>query len=287
MRACPSIVATMHSSDDRDTLIHQVRARQLAALAAMVAITLTTASFVRLPGRTVLLRALGSEISYEFSGAAQYTLLLGGIVCSGLVAVLRAGQRARSLTFAEAASFWGLPLQVVLVALSVLDQLSWWGFQIGIAVLTGMLLAIIVALQTQSAERDVSRARLMLNAITYALSLLVFAAIYAMRLRSMLSATALAVSATLLSAELLRDTDTPISQVWGWSALVGLLIGEMTWALNYTRMSTRSGAVLLLAAFYALSGIIQQHLWRRLDRRGAIEFLIALLIGVAVASALA
>lgn len=253
----------------------------------MVVITLATASFVRLPGRTVFLRALGSEVSYEFSGAAQYTLLLTGIVCSGLVFVLRAGRRARSRTLVEAASFWGLPLQLVLTALLLLDSLSWWGFQIGLAVLTGVVLAIVVALQARSAEEDVGRARLILNAITYALALLVFTAIYGMRLRSMLSATALSVSATLLAAELFRDIDTPIDQVWGWSALVGLLIGETTWALNYTRLSPRAGAVLLLAAFYALSGIIQQHLWQRLDRRSVAEFVVALLAGAVLAIVLA
>jgi hypothetical protein len=279
----PSIVAVMdHLAEDNNTLLYEVRARQLSSLVGLVVLTLVTATFVRLPGRTWLLRLLGSEASYEFSGAAQYVVLLSGIVCAGLAAIMRAGRHRGTLGPLQIATFWGLPLQLTLVALLLLDTLSWWGFQVSLALLAGALLAIIVTLQVRSAENNAGPARLALNAITYGLALVIFAAVYDTRLRSALSATALFASGALLSAELFRDTDTPAWRVWLLSALVGLLLGEMTWALNYIRLSTRGGAVLLLTVFYALTGLIQQHLWQRLSRRTVIEFLIAVLGGIIV-----
>jgi len=123
--------------------------------------------------------------------------------------------------------------------------------------------------------------------MTYALALIAFVAIYALRLRSILSATALLATSALLGAELFRDTSASASAVWWWSILVGGVLSEMTWALNYTRLNTRSGAVFLFTAFYVLTGLIQQHLWQRLNRRAVGEFLISLAIGVVVAAALA
>lgn len=267
-------------SDDR--LLRIVRGRQLAALAGLVVLTLASASFVRLPGRTLVLRLLGSDLSYEFTGAAQYVILLSGIVCAGVAAILRAGRSRGTLGLAQMATFWGLPLQLALTGLLLLDTLSWWGFQIAVAMLVGVLLVVIVPLQLRSFERSSGSARLALNILTYALALIIFAAVYNARLRSALSATALLASAALLSAELFRDTETPALRVWLWSGLVGLLLSEMTWVLNYTRLSTRAGTVLLLTVFYVLTGIIQQHLWGRLTRRTVIEFLITALGGVVI-----
>ena len=58
---------------------------------------------------------------------------------------------------------------------------------------------------------------------------------------------------------------------------------ELTWALNYTQLNTRAGAVLLFTGFYVLTGLIQQHLWQRLGRRAVVEYVIALVGGIAVA----
>jgi hypothetical protein len=273
----------MEHNNGFDDAVRESRGRLLASLVGLVVLTLATASFVRLPGRTVLVGFLGSEVSYRFSGAAQYTLLLAGMVCAGLVAVWRAGQKRQAVSLLTAATFWGLPLHIVLSGLLLLDTLSWWGYQIGLAVLVGAVIATVITLQMRSAAQPLGPARLALNGITYAIALLAFAAIYAARWRSLLSATTVLMASTLLSAELFRDTDTPTWQVWLWSGLVGLLLSEMTWALNYTQLNTRAGAVLLLTGFYVLSGIIQQHLWQRLSRRAVIEFGAALAGGILVA----
>jgi len=269
-----------------DSALREVRRRLLTSMVGLIVLTLATASFVRLPGRTLLMRFLGSEVSYEFSGAAQYTVLLIGMVTAGLVAIARAGQRRRPLRLVEAATFWGLPLHVALGGLLLLDLLSWWGYQIGLAVLAGAVIAAIVSLQMRSASQAIGLPRLILNGVTYALALLTFALVYGARARSLLSATAVFISALLLCAELFRDTDAPPWHVWLWSGLAGLLLSELTWALNYTQLNTRAGAVLLLTGFYVLSGVMQQHLWRRLDRRALVEFGIALAGGLLVAAAL-
>lgn len=280
------IVAPMVDAESRTRVTAEVRGRLLASLAGLVALTLALASFVRLPGRTLVISVLGSDVSYEFSGAAQYTLLLALLVCTGLTAIHRVGRTAPATRLSGLSLFWGLPLLIALGALLLIDTLSWWGYQIIGAVAVGLMLAVVIALQLRSSDEGQSASRLVLNGITFAVALSIFMSLFGARLRSVISSTAIVGAAALLSTELFRDSHASARDVWAWSLMVGLVMGELTWAMNYTRLSTRPGGVLLLVCFYTVSGLAQQHLWGRLSRQAVTEFLVVLLGGIAVVVAL-
>ena len=57
-----------------------------------------------------------------------------------------------------------------------------------------------------------------------------------------------------------------------YSLLIGLLLGESAWALNYWRLSALAGGMTLLLIFYVIVGVVQQALLNRLTRRTLIEF---------------
>ena len=91
------------------------------------------------------------------------------------------------------------------------------------------------------------------------------------RLRSILSATGVLLVSAALSLELLRHPQK-VWRTWLYAGILGLLMGELTWALNYTSVSAQVGAGLLLLVYYAFSGLVQQHLWGHLSRRVVVEF---------------
>ena len=58
-----------------------------------------------------------------------------------------------------------------------------------------------------------------------------------------------------------------------YGVVVGLLLGEMTWALNYwPLLPGLTGGLLLLLSFYLAVGIALQGLQGRLSRRVSLEF---------------
>ncbi len=116
------------------------------------------------------------------------------------------------------------------------------------------------------------RARLLLDVLAYSSGLLLFLFVYQTRTRSLLSGTLIALIATLLSLEILRTVaDRPFTALL-YSGIVGLILGQVTWALNYWVLPGITGGLLLLLIFYLLIGFAQQGLQGRLTRRVLIEF---------------
>ncbi len=76
----------------------------------------------------------------------------------------------------------------------------------------------------------------------------------------------------LLAVELLRSTTSDVKMVLGYGMIVGLILGEVTWALNYWLLANLTGGLLLLLIFYLLTGLAQQGIQGRLNRRVLIEF---------------
>ena len=122
-----------------------------------------------------------------------------------------------------------------------------------------------------------SAARLGVNLAAYLAALIFFATIYSWKLRSLFSATGIGLVAGLLALELLRGSESDFRRTWMFAAAVGLSIGEMVWALNYWNLTGFMGGALLLVFFYAMTGLLQQYLWNRLNRIVFAEFALIVL----------
>ena len=120
----------------------------------------------------------------------------------------------------------------------------------------------------------------MLNVGVYIAGLILFVALYGSRLRSVISSTGILLASSMLTLELLRDTQSDTRRIWLYAAMTGLLMGELTWALNYCSIDARVGGTFLLLVFYVLTGLSQQYLWDRLTRRVAIEYGIIWTVGL-------
>jgi hypothetical protein len=110
----------------------------------------------------------------------------------------------------------------------------------------------------QSGRRS-REARLVLSLIAYVMGFVLFAAIFAPKFRSILSATAILIISALISAELFRGAGR-VDQHAMWVTVVAVCLGEVTWALNYWVLGAFAGGAILLLVFYTLTGLIRSYL---------------------------
>jgi hypothetical protein len=109
--------------------------------------------------------------------------------------------------------------------------------------------------------------------VAYLLALVFFTSIYQTRLRSLVTATSVTLAASLIALSILGEEKRPLGQTALYAGVIGLILGETTWALNYWRANVLTVGVLLMLLFYLLVGVAREHMRGTLDRRVLTEFL--------------
>ncbi len=248
---------------------------RLSVLIALILLTSVLFRFVQLPQVTRRFHLLGSPLEVNLTGQGLLVVLVAGLVTMGTRYILAAHPDApdrlpRPLYFS-----WVLPgllggMVAYLVELAP-TEIVWAG---------GLLLSTIViglAVEAEFAALSprhpaATRARLGLNILAYLLALLFFYLIYRTRARSLITATEVTLVAFLIALDLLGVAETRAARVVLYSAVIGLLVGEITWALNYWRLDNWTASLLLLLSFYLATGIAQQYLLDRLKPAVLLEF---------------
>ncbi len=199
---------------------------------------------------------IGSPLVWPYVGLLLVT------VCVGTDQVLRGHPR---LSMAEAGvSVFVLPSLIVLGAVLFL-RLPNIGHGLPLAaglIVAGTLLATALYAEYLTYDqlgRRSRQARLALSLIAYVMSFVIFAAIFAPKFRSLLSATAIFVASALISAELFRGAGRADQHAM-WVAVVAICMGQVTWALNYWVLGAFAGGAILLLIFYTLTGLIRSYL---------------------------
>jgi hypothetical protein len=235
---------------------------------------------------------LGSPITVTITSSTVLGILLAALVATGTEAVIRSHPRShellvpggRLLAAGRHWAYWALPVAVVIVALLLLPVTpSRFYWLAGLAV-TGVSLGLSLAgcyYTLDPFATGYRRARIGMNALTYAVALALFLVVYRTRTRSIVSATEVMLVSSLLALELLRGSARPLSLIAVYAGICGLLLGEATWALNYWRLDSLTGGLILLLMFYNVVGLGQNALQGRVSRRLLIEYF---LITVAAAA---
>lgn len=220
---------------------------------------------------------------------------LAGVViataCVGADQLIHAHWRARRRRRRYDLLLWIFPALVVAGGFLVL-RLPFFdsGLAVvaGVGVATGLFVAVVVC-QLHSLSNDDPHyrlARFVLSLLAYISAFGMYSAIYAPRLRSLYSATAVTIVTVLICLELFRGQMVDGRRAFLYAAVLGLAVGEVTWALNYWLIGPLAGGLLLLAVLYVGAGIVQSHLSGQLTRRTLVEFAgvggaaVALVLGV-------
>ena len=261
---------------------------RLGITVSVVVLGLLVSTFVPLPSQGLVLVLFGSELALRLSGAVQVALILVPLVCAGVDSVMRA--HPRSQPPAHRVALWMLPTLVVIVSFVVLGHLAWWGHGLAFIGLTGLVLAVVMVLQRRTAtpgDESNRVARVGLNAVAFAVGLILFVTLYGSRLRSILSTVGVLLVSGMLALELLRTVRRTTGYTWLYVGLTGVLMGELAWALSYCSLEPAIGGGFLLLAFYTLTGLMQQHLRGRLSKRVIVEFGAVCAIGLVLLTSIA
>jgi hypothetical protein len=222
--------------------------------------------------------ALGSPVTLSFTGTILFAIFLAvmaGAAAQSVVAVHPYFAGLSWNIYARTWTYWALPMAVAIISV-LLIPLATTAVVQALALLScaGFLALALVALYAtvERGQMGFRRARLALDALTYGCALLLFLFVYQTRTRSLVSSTLIGVTALLLAIEILRTATPRSSTTLVYSAIVGVILGQVTWALNYWVLPGMTGGLLLLLIFYLLVGIAQQGLQGRLTQRVMLEF---------------
>jgi hypothetical protein len=246
-----------------------------------------------LPTTIITLRALGSPVSIALTKTLVAALFLALLAAAGTESVINVHPKFvndPNYRFVQSWSTWTLPMAIAIIGVYLLPLAPTQPMQIVAILATGGLLALALFSLYTTVDREqvgFRRARFILDALSYGAALLLFLFVYQTRTRSLLSGTLVAMTATLLAVEILRTTIDRPGTIFAYGAIVGVILGQVTWALNYWwTLSNLNGGLLLLLIFYLVVGIAQHAIQDRLNRRVLWEFAIFALVALILIAAI-
>jgi hypothetical protein len=272
----PEQPARSYATFDREML------RRLSVVSWAVVAAMVVSLFLRLPTIVFSLEVLGSPFTLSLQDSTLMAAFVAVLAASGTHSVLRSHPLISRPSAQDGGGrdlwvYLSLPAALSILSVLLIPLAPSRLFQVLIILVGGGLItmAIIALYRTVwSGGSGFRSARLLLNVLAYGAALLLFLLVYQTRTRSLLSGTLVAATATLLAVELLRTATPRTSLVLSYAAIVGIILGEVTWALNYWVLPGLSGGLSLLLIFYLSVGIAQHGLQNRLTRRVIIEFVV-------------
>jgi hypothetical protein len=241
----------------------------------VVLMGLAAQRLLALPTIVVAGGVLGSPVAITVTTNTMLGLILAGLAASGAEAIVRAHPLSHSGESGAHWLAWGVPVALIGVAVFLLpvapSRLYWL---VGL-ILTGSALGLSLAgiyYTMDPFATGYRRARLGMNALTYGIALVLYLVVYRTRARSIVSATEIMFISGLLALELLRGSQRPTMSVALYAVITGLVLGQATWVLNYMRLQSLTGGLVLLLIFYNVVGLSQNAIQGRIGRRVAIEY---------------
>ena len=247
-----------------------------------------------LPVVVISLRALGSPVSIALTRtlvAAIFLAILAAASAESVISVHPRFSTGKRQWWLWSWPFWALPMALAIIAVYVLPLAPTRPIQVLAILGGGALMAVALFSLYATVERGQAgfrRGRFVLDALAYGAALVLFLFVYQSRTRSLLSGTLVAMTATLLAVEILRSTTERSLTVLLYGAITGMILGQVTWALNYWWMlNSLTGGLLLLLIFYLIVGIAQHGLQDHLNRRILLEFAIFAAVALMLIAAIA
>lgn len=256
---------------------------RISAVVSLTLIGLALYFVLEFPGRAATITLFDSPLALVSPRQWLMAFLLSGLAMAGTDNVLRTHPKLPEQLRTYLATYWVLPGLLVILAtqtLGLAPNTITWGAGL---IVTGILLWVTILSQYHQAYPTFRHwSRVWQQFFGFGVALGMFVVIYYTRARSALSASGILLVSALVALALLRQKPEASRKVWLFAAIIGLCMGQITWALNYWRASALQAGLLLLLIFYVLVGLAQQHLLGSLSRRVLWEFSVVTLGGLAV-----
>lgn len=274
----------------------QVDHDQLGVLAGVLLLAIVLMRFSDVPVRPLFqTTVLGSALGLRFSVANLMLIIILGLSLTGVTSLVRRHPLAQRGQVEAWTMFWIMPGLLNLALASWLHRIARLETWIVALSITALLISMGMVVQYRAVDpitRQSRSLRWQQTALIHLTAVFLYTLIYDARIRSLLSATAILFTTTLLAARLFWINGIPASRVYVYGGLVGLILGQMTWGLNYLPLSGMQGGLCLLLVFYVIVGLLQQFLQGQFEngpgsRRVLIEYggvALAILLLIALAA---
>ncbi len=254
---------------------------KLSVVASVILLCLALSLIIVLPTETPSLVVLGSPLTIRLSQNWLAAALLTGMACVGTASIIRLHPLFQKGSFVS----WILPGLATLLATILLPQAPNTIYALGGLAVMGILLPLIITAEYRTVDPSAPgyrAARLGLNFIAYLLALVLFALIHESKAPGLLMAAAALGGSSLLTLDLLCGVQQDLRRTGLHALIVGLVMGEIVWALSYSKINSLTAGIFLLLVFYLITGLARQGLLKLLNRRILIEFAVVALIGLAL-----
>ena len=262
--------------------------RALERINAAVSLTLIGLALffvLEFPQQVAAFSLFGSPLVIDSPRQWLMLVLLTAVAMAGTDAVVLVHPKLPRQDLTYRAIFWALPGLLVVVATQTLrlapDPVIWAASLVTVGVLLWLTIYAEYSRVTPEANGS-AWLRLWRHFVGYAAVLSLFIIIYQTRSRSAVSATGVMLVAATGALGLLGNKPKQIHKAWLFAAIVGLSLGQITWALNYWRTGALNAGLLLLLTFYVLVGLAQQQMSGSLSRRSLWEYGAIASIGLVV-----
>ena len=263
---------------------------KLSVVASVILLCLALSLIVVLPTRTFGFArfsavVLGWRLTIGFSQSWLAAALLTGMACVGTASIIRLHPLFQKGKLPHAFVFSILPGLATFLATILLPQAPDRIYTLGGLAVMAILLPLIITAEYRTVDPSAPgyrAARLGLNFIAYLLALILFALIHESRAPGLLMAAAALGGSSLLTLDLLCGVQQDLRRTGLHALIVGLVMGEIVWALSYSKMNSLTAGIFLLLVFYLITGLARQGLLKLLNRWILVEFAVVALIGLAL-----
>lgn len=181
--------------------------------------------------------------------------------------------------------YWVAPLALALGGALFSEQfLRGWFTLIGMSG-TAAGVAVLIYCQHLLAHPDAAApafARIITSLSVYLAAFLLFVSLQSSDLPAAARMAVLGAVSGILSLAILEERSSRLDRAFLYAGVVSLLIIELSWALLLLPLGRVATGLLLLMAFYFISGLAHSHLLNRLNRGVALEFVSVTLIALGV-----
>ncbi len=182
----------------------------------------------------------------------------------------------------------------ILPAMTAVAATVFWQRQTGVSVegrlvvaaSIGVLLSLVMLGQYAALTGEAGsaiRLRTVLSVLSMATALYLWTVLYGTRVRSLLATPGASLIAVFLAADLLQYEAAGEWRTLRAALVIGLVVGECAWALNFGRLSPSEAGFFLLMVSYVSVGLTRRHFqgaltWRAVGEHGIMVALLYLIM---------
>ncbi len=229
---------------------------------------------------------LGMAFYLAIEPTPQWLLLvLVAIAGFGLDFVLRQYIVDEPGDVTETAVYLIMPILTVIATGISLEHIldGFWALPVAISVTPAVgAIFYMLCVSLDNPSPITQTARIVLNAAVYLVAFAFYSLTYEFDLGVIESGFVVGLASALLTPEILRESEDNIYRLATYGAVVGYVMAQARWALDFTPLDGLLGAAFLLTSFYVVTGLLQHYFARRLNWQSTSEFATTALVALFV-----